>query len=153
MMVFISINAFSQTKSIYLRTLPKGYQINDVNGEPGANIEVDIDKDGINDLAIVLYSIKSGESILCIYLSSNFNTDQSYQWCNLSPLARPELSFNNNILSYSAYFSNMIEDLKLSYNTVIKKMKVVSDEVNGKKEILKLKDSKKPQSLIRNKTK
>ena len=52
MMVFISINAFSQTKSIYLKTLPKGYQINDVNGEPGANIEVDIDKDGINDLAI-----------------------------------------------------------------------------------------------------
>lgn len=144
MMVFISISAFSQNISSYLKTLPKGYQIDDWNGEPAGNIEVDFDKDGKKDLAIILYSVERGEEILCIFLSSSFNKDQSYQWCDWGPWISNEFEFNNNKLGIygSRGDKNYVQTLELSYNSVIKKMKVVSYTQASENKILKLKDGK-----------
>ncbi len=144
MMVFISINAFSQTKSIYLKTLPKGYQINDANGNPGVSNEGDFDKDGKKDLAIILYKIngEASSSILCIFLSSNFKTDQSYQWCDWESFEDNRLDFNKDLLSMGEGNGMYGFYLDLKYNSVLKKMKVVSYTEAGENKILKLKDGK-----------
>jgi hypothetical protein len=42
----------------YYQHLPNGYKLKDSNNELGPYVEGDFDKDGINDLAIILFTSK-----------------------------------------------------------------------------------------------
>ena len=50
--------AKAQNPINYYQYLPKGYQLKDVNGELGPASNFDFDKDGIKDLAIILFNEK-----------------------------------------------------------------------------------------------
>ena len=77
-MIFLAYGlAEAQSQINYYKYIPNGYQLKDVNGELGPASKVDFDKDGIEDLAIILFDNKDNLPIFCIYLSSNFNTSKS----------------------------------------------------------------------------
>ena len=56
-LLLITVITQGQTENKFYKSLPKGYQLKNVNGELGPSIEADFDKDGVKDLAIILFSI------------------------------------------------------------------------------------------------
>lgn len=117
----------SQSETLnYLSKLPEGY-LNDNESE----IEADFDKDGLNDLAVVL-SDSEGNPHLFIYLSSNFKKDKSYQACEWMLMVHM-FSFEKDVLNLissmggaSALSLNCGVDIK--YDSTTRKMKIMKFE-------------------------
>lgn len=139
-----ALNAFSQQTISYTSKLPVGYKLLDVNNEKGARIETDFDKDGIMDLAVILYAKDDNNAILAIFLSSNFKIDKSYQRCDWFHMIN-DFEINKEILKLSSIdMGRYSTEIKLKYDPLNKKIKIVSYNEDGviKKPKSKLLDSK-----------
>lgn len=115
----------------YYQYLPKGYQLKDVNGELGPASNFDFDKDGIKDLAIILFDKKDNMSIFCIYLSSNFNTSKSFKYCDWVFMMHT-LNYENGTLSLSSDNGSMGQygEIEMKYDDVKNDFKIIKYEDN-----------------------
>jgi len=116
----------AQNEINYYQYLPDGYQLKDANGELGPLSENDYDKDGIKDLAIILFKKKENLPIFCIYLSSNFNTSKTFKYCDWV-FMRHSLSYENEKLSLFSDNGSMGQfgSIELKYDTVKKDFKII----------------------------
>ena len=124
--------AEAQSPINYYQYLPYGYQLKDVNGELGPTSKVDFDKDGIEDLAIILFDKNDNLPIFCIYLSSNFNTSKSYKYCDWVFLMHT-LNYENGILSLFSDNGSMGQygSIEMKYDSVKKDFKIIKYEDNA----------------------
>ena len=132
--------AQGQNENKFYQSLPKGYY---VEKELGLSVEADFDKDGVNDLAIILFEEKNGLPIFCMYLSSTFNTSRSFKYCDWE-FMRHDMNYENGILSLFSDNGSMGQygTIKLKYDRLKKSMVIVKyDDVAGNKTI-KFKDWK-----------
>ena len=132
-MLFTFCFAKAQSQINYYEHLPKGYQLKNVNGELGPVSKVDFDKDGIKDLAIILFDDQN-LPIFCIYLSSNFNTSKSYKYCDW-PFMVHDLNYKNGILSLFSKNGSMMGgpygSIEMKYDSVKKDFKIIKYEDNA----------------------
>lgn len=108
----------------YLNHLPKGFELTD------SRIESDFDGDGIGDLAIILTNTNSIPNLF-IFLSSNFNKDKSYQFCEWGLMVH-SFFYENDILilistAGGASAMTVNDSIKLKYE--YKKMVVIEGDV------------------------
>lgn len=124
-------NGFTQTFNEYTSKIPEGYQLLDVNHEEGSKISVDLDKDGIKDLAIIYTKQNFESAILVIYLSSSFSKDNSYQWCEWFHMIN-DFNYTNNILNLSSIdMGKFTTEINLKYNIATKKMMISNYNEDG----------------------
>jgi hypothetical protein len=123
--------AEAQSQINWYKYIPNGYQLKDVNGKLGPASKVDFDKDGIEDLAIILFDNKHKLPIFCIYLSSNFNTSKSYKYCDWEFMMH-DLNYKNGILSLFSDNGSMGQygSIKMKYDSVKKVFKIIEYEDN-----------------------
>ena len=132
-MIFLAYGlAEAQSQINYNKYIPNGYQLKDVNGELGPASKVDFDKDGIDDLAIILFDNKDNLPIFCIYLSSNFNTSKSYKYCDWVFMMHT-LNYENGVLSLFSDNGSMGQygSIKMKYDSVKKDFKIIKYEDNA----------------------
>ena len=132
-MIFLAYGlAEAQSQINYYKYIPNGYQLKDVNGELGPASKVDFDKDGIEDLAIILFDNKDNLPIFCIYLSSNFNTSKSYKYCDWVFMMHT-LNYENGVLSLFSDNGSMGQygSIKMKYDSVKKDFKIIKYEDNA----------------------
>ena len=124
--------AKAQSQIDYYQYLPNGYQLKDVNGELGPASKVDFDKDGFEDLAIILFDKKDNLPIFCIYLSSNFNTSKSYKYCDWVFMMH-DLNYENGKLSLNSDNGSMGQygSIEMKYDSVKKDFKIIKYEDNA----------------------
>jgi hypothetical protein len=142
--MFLSIGiTHGQTKNKFYQYLPKDYQLEDVNGELGPAVDEDFDKDGINDLAIILFEKNDGLPIFCIYLSSNFNSSKSFKYCDWA-LMKHDMNYDSGILSLFSDNGSMGQfgSIKLKYDNVKRAMVIVEYEDESSNKTIKFKDWK-----------
>jgi hypothetical protein len=117
---------FSQQNTSYTAKLPEGYKLLDVNNELGTKIESDFDKDGIIDLAAILYAKDDNSAILTVFLSSNFKINKSYQKCEWFHMTN-DFEINKEVLKLSSIDMNKYyTEIKLKYDPQKKNMKIIS---------------------------
>lgn len=128
-MLFTFCFAKAQSQINYYEHLPNGYQLKDANGELGPASSSDFDKDGIKDLAIILFDDKDNLPIFCIYLSSNFNTFKSYKYCDWVFMMN-NLNYENGILSLFSDNGSMGQygSIEMKYDSVKKDFKIIKYE-------------------------
>jgi hypothetical protein len=132
-MIFLAYGlAEAQSQINYYKYIPNGYQLKDVNGELGPASKVDFDKDGIEDLAIILFDNKDNLPIFCIYLSSNFNTSKYYKYCDWVFMMHT-LNYENGVLSLFSDNGSMGQygSIKMKYDSVKKDFKIIKYEDNA----------------------
>ena len=124
--------AKAQSQINYYKYLPNGYKMKDVNGNLGPTSNFDFDKDGIKDLAIILFDKKDGMPIFCIYHSSKFNISKSFKYCDW-PLMMHDLNFENGTLSIFSDNGSMgiFGSIKMKYDSVKKDFKIIKYEDNA----------------------
>lgn len=142
-LLLITVITQGQTENKFYQSLPKGYQLKDVNEELGPSIEVDFDKDGVKDLAIILFDEKNGLPIFCMYMSSTFNSSKSFKYCDWE-FMKHEMNYENGILSLFSDNGSMGQfgSIKLRYDNVKKSMSIVKYEDNAGNKTIKFKDWK-----------
>jgi hypothetical protein len=125
-------HAEAQSPINYYQYLPNGYQLKDVNGELGPASKVDFDKDGFEDLAIILFDKKDNLPIFCIYLSSNFNTSKSFKYCDWVFMMH-DLNYENGKLSLNSDNGSMGQygSIEMKYDSVKKDFKIIKYEDNA----------------------
>jgi hypothetical protein len=129
--------AQAQNPVNYYQYLPKGYQLKDVNGNAGPASTIDFDKDGINDLAIIVFSEKNGTPIFCIYLSSTFDTSKSFNYCEW-PYMMHDLNFANGKLSLFSDNGSMGQYglIEMQYDALKRDFKITKyEDDNGNKNV------------------
>jgi hypothetical protein len=121
--------AKAQSTINYYQYLPSGYQLKDVNGELGPTANYDFDKDGIKDLAIIIFDEKENIPIFCIYLSSTFNNSKSFNYCEWLYMMH-DLNFANETLSLYSDNGSMGQYglLEMKYDAVAKNFKITNYE-------------------------
>lgn len=122
-LLFTCEKIFSQN---YLFNIPKGYELTT------SKIESDFDDDSIKDLAIILTDTNSNPNLF-IFLSSNFNRNKSYQFCEWSLMVHL-FSYENNVLTListlgGASTMSVNCSIKLKYNNKNKKMEIINTDV------------------------
>jgi hypothetical protein len=117
----------------YFSFFPKGFQLEDVNGETVPMIENDFDGDGVTDLAAILFSKADGTPIFCYYLSSIFDKTKTFKFCDWVYM-RHSLDFVDEILTLSSGNGSMpiYGDMGLKYDATLGDLKIVSYEDSGK---------------------
>ena len=126
-----SLILITQKRNYYTDVLPKGFSLKDINNEIGQNCKSDIDKDGIEDLIILLFD-EENIGHVSIFLSSNFYKDNSFQtfdWI-LHGNYLFDFSCSNNefFISGGSENQNISASAKLKYSNLEKKMVVTSYE-------------------------
>ena len=131
LLIFLLITGltFSQNGINYYQHIPKGYQLRDANGESGPAVKSDFDRDGIQDLALILYNSEDGTPIFCIYSSSNFNNSRSIIYCEWVFMMH-DLSVSNGIITLRSDNGSMGQygELKMTYDTIKKAFKIIGYE-------------------------
>ena len=124
--------AKAQSQINYYKYLPNGYKMKDVNGNLGPTSNFDFDKDGIKDLAIILFDKKDGMPIFCIYLSSKFNISKSFKYCDW-PFMMHDLNYENGTLSIFSDNGSMgiFGSIKMKYDSDKKDFKIIKYEDNA----------------------
>lgn len=126
-----SLILITQKRNYYTDVLPKGFSLTDSNNELGQNCKSDIDKDGIEDLIILLFDEEKNGQV-SIFLSSNFYKDNSFQTFSWAWTGNylAEFSCINNEFFISGGSANQYlfigQEAKLKYNYLEKKMIVTS---------------------------
>ncbi len=113
----------------YYQHLLEGYQLKDANGELGPVLNNDFDKDGIKDLAIILFDKKENLPIFCIYLSSNFKTSSTFKYCDWVFMMHT-LNYENGILSLFSDNGSMGQfgSIEMKYDAVKRDFKIIKYE-------------------------
>ncbi len=134
--------AKAQNSINYYNYFPKGYQVKDGNGELGPVSKYDFDKDGINDLAIILFD-DLNQSIFCIYLSSNFNTTRTFKYCDWIYMMHA-LDYEKGKLSLNSDNGSMGQfgSLEMKYDAIKKDLKIIKYEDNAGSKTIKFKIGK-----------
>jgi hypothetical protein len=116
----------------FYQYLPKGYQLKDVNGKLGPASNFDFDKDGIKDLAIILFDEKYSIPIFCFYLSSNFKTTKTFKYCDWKFMMHT-LNYENGMLSLFSDNGSMGQygSIEMKYDTVKKDFKIIKYKDNA----------------------
>jgi hypothetical protein len=132
--------AKAQSQINYYQHLPNGYQLNDANGELGPASNFDFDKDGIKDLAIILFDKKDGMPIFCIYLSSKFNTSKSFKYCDWV-FMKHDLNYENGKLSLNSDNGSMGQygSIEMKYDIVNREFRVTKYEDDAGNKTIKFK--------------
>jgi len=130
--LFLSSFVKSQNSINYYQFLPKGYQLKDSNGDLGPVSNNDFDKDGIKDLAIILFDMEENLPIFCIYLSSNFKASKTYKYCDWTFMMH-SLNYENGTLTLFSDNGSMGQygDLEMKYDAVKKDFKIIKYEDNS----------------------
>lgn len=125
--------AKAQNQIDYYKHLPNGYQLKDANGELGPASSFDFDKDGIKDLAILLFGDKDNLPIFCIYLSSNFNSSKSFKYCDWGVFMMHDINYENDKLSLFSNNGSMGQygSIEMKYDSVKKDFKIIKYEDNA----------------------
>lgn len=130
--LFLSSFVKSQNSINYYQFLPKGYQLKDSNGDLGPVSNNDFDKDGIKDLAIILFDMEDKLPIFCIYLSSNFKVSKTYKYCDWTFMMHT-LNYENGTLTLFSDNGSMGQygELEMKYDAVKKDFKIIKYEDNS----------------------
>ena len=126
-------NSHAQGGSRYFSFFPKGFQLEDVNGETIPMIENDFDGDGVTDLAAILFNKEEGTPIFCYYLSSIFDKTKTFKYCDWI-FMRHSLDFVDGVLTLSSGNGSMpiFGDMDLKYDATLNDLKIVRYEDSGK---------------------
>ena len=127
------------SQKYYLDNLPKGFKMTDSNDEYGAECKGDLDNDGKEDLAIVLFN-EENEGRVFIYLSSVFYEKgyyQSFTWFfNGNLLGDFECQNSNFHISGGSESQGIFQDVVLNYDRIEQKMVLKSyEDSNGETSI------------------
>lgn len=141
--LFWSIILNAQSDNSLLNSLPKGYQLVDINGKRGPFIENDIDNDGKKDLAIIIFERDGPAAFFCIYLSSTFSNTKTIKYCPWSYMLH-SLKFENNFINLFSDNGSMGQfgSAKFKYNEVSKSIELIKYEDDAGNKAIKLKDLK-----------
>ena len=119
----------------YYQHLPNGYKLKDSNNELGPSVEGDFDKDGINDLAIILFTSKDATPVFGYFLSSKFTATKTFKFCEWTFMMH-EMSYENGIISLSSNNGSMpiYGSMNLKYDAVKKDIIITKyeDSIGGK---------------------
>ena len=127
----------AQTSIDFYQYIPKGYQLKNVNEELGPSVNIDFDNDGIKDLAIIVFDIKFGSPILCIFLSTNLKTSKIFKYLEWEFMMHT-LKLENGVLSLFSDNGSMGQYglIEMKYDNVKKDFKVIKfEDVLGNKSI------------------
>ena len=127
------------SQKYYLDNLPNGYKMTDINDQYGAECKDDLDNDGKEDLAIVLFN-EENQGRVFIYLSSVFYQKgyyQSFTWFfNGNLLGDFECQDSNFHISGGSESQGIFQDVVLNYDRIEQKMVLKSyEDSNGETSI------------------
>ena len=119
----------AQNTTNYLQRLPDNFGLLDVNGEEGPSAEGDFDKDGITDLAAIIFSSEDKLPFFCYFLSSTVNKNQTFSYCDWTFMMHG-IDVENNVISVESGNGSMpiYGSMKLRYDSVKKDLLVYKYE-------------------------
>ena len=127
--IIISQQLNAQNTTNYLQRLPDNFGLLDVNGEEGPSTEGDFDKDGITDLAAIIFSSEDKLPFFCYFLSSTVNKNQTFSYCDWTFMMHG-IDVENNVISVESGNGSMpiYGSMKLRYDSVKKDLLVYKYE-------------------------